>query len=53
MVKQLRYVGRNDQSPAVVSSEEEIIKLCPTLTSKWKALGFIRRYIISPKRLVF
>ena len=42
VVEQLRCVGRNDQNPAVVSSEGVIVELYPTLTSKGEMFGFIK-----------
>ena len=43
VVEQLRCVVRKDRSPAVVSSEEGIVELCPTLASKGEIFEFIRR----------
>ena len=52
VVEQLRYVGRKNRSPAVVSFEWEIVELCPTLASKGEILEFIRRHVTLPKKKI-
>ena len=44
-VEQLKCVERKNRSPAVASSEGEIVEFYSTLTSKREILGFIRRYV--------